>query len=312
MPFDNLSNGTALWVDVVWSKERPLGLGAARFVALMRESATHAPRHPAGHRNYLNEIWDPSLIHQAPLAIFSIAKIAGGSGFTGSNTTPGGRRAWQSRPQACARWQACTNAFRHATGQTPGPPGRNPVFPHTRSLYARHHPFTPRQGALAQRWRTGNLGLYARREVRQGQALYPRTSDPGDKPFHRRQVRRQGRGRNAGRGTRRAAEPFYADRRLKLLVVLQGTDTSGKGRHHPRRVWPDERFRRTPWAGRRPPKPNAHDYLWRIHQQVPQAATSPCSTAATTRMCWCPWSTAGSRPRSTSSAWPISTTSSAC
>ena len=36
MPFDNLSNGTALWVDVVWSKERPLGLGATRFVALMR------------------------------------------------------------------------------------------------------------------------------------------------------------------------------------------------------------------------------------------------------------------------------------
>ena len=36
MPFDNLSNGAALWVDVVWSKERPLGLGAARFVALMR------------------------------------------------------------------------------------------------------------------------------------------------------------------------------------------------------------------------------------------------------------------------------------
>ena len=36
MPFDNLSNGTELWVDVVWSKERPLGLGAARFVQLMR------------------------------------------------------------------------------------------------------------------------------------------------------------------------------------------------------------------------------------------------------------------------------------
>lgn len=39
MPFDNLTNGTELWVDVVWSKERPLGLGAARFVALIRESA---------------------------------------------------------------------------------------------------------------------------------------------------------------------------------------------------------------------------------------------------------------------------------
>ena len=39
MPFENLSNGTELWVDVVWSKERPLGLGATRFVALMRDSA---------------------------------------------------------------------------------------------------------------------------------------------------------------------------------------------------------------------------------------------------------------------------------
>lgn len=38
MPFENLTNGTALWVDVVWSKERPLGLGAARFVALMKRT----------------------------------------------------------------------------------------------------------------------------------------------------------------------------------------------------------------------------------------------------------------------------------
>jgi len=33
--FENLSNGIDLWVDVVWSRERPLGLGAQRFVALM-------------------------------------------------------------------------------------------------------------------------------------------------------------------------------------------------------------------------------------------------------------------------------------
>lgn len=33
--FENLSNDLDLWVDVVWSKERPLGLGAQRFVALM-------------------------------------------------------------------------------------------------------------------------------------------------------------------------------------------------------------------------------------------------------------------------------------
>ena len=39
MAFENLSNGVALWVDVVWSKERPLGLGARRFVALMQQAA---------------------------------------------------------------------------------------------------------------------------------------------------------------------------------------------------------------------------------------------------------------------------------
>ena len=46
MPFENLSNGTALWVDVVWSKERPLGLGAARFVALMRDNAAQRSKGP--------------------------------------------------------------------------------------------------------------------------------------------------------------------------------------------------------------------------------------------------------------------------
>jgi len=35
IPFENLSNGLDLWVDVVWSRERPLGLGAQRFVSLI-------------------------------------------------------------------------------------------------------------------------------------------------------------------------------------------------------------------------------------------------------------------------------------
>lgn len=35
LPLANLTNGVELWVDVVWSKERPLGLGARRFVVLM-------------------------------------------------------------------------------------------------------------------------------------------------------------------------------------------------------------------------------------------------------------------------------------
>lgn len=65
---------------------------------------------------------------------------------------------------------------------------------------------------------------------------------------------------------------FYADKRFKLLVILQGTDTAGKdgtlrgvfGRISPLGVhtvsWkaPNEAER-------------AHDYLWRIHQQVPAA-----------------------------------------
>ena len=46
MPFENLSNGATLWVDVVWSKERPLGLGARQFVALMAQSAPRAGAAP--------------------------------------------------------------------------------------------------------------------------------------------------------------------------------------------------------------------------------------------------------------------------
>ncbi len=42
LPFDNLTNALALWVDVVWSKERPLGLGAQRFIDMMR-NARRAP-----------------------------------------------------------------------------------------------------------------------------------------------------------------------------------------------------------------------------------------------------------------------------
>jgi len=37
--FDNISNQLPLWVDVVWKKDQPLGLGAQRYIALMREMA---------------------------------------------------------------------------------------------------------------------------------------------------------------------------------------------------------------------------------------------------------------------------------
>ncbi|WP_439519512.1 PPK2 family polyphosphate kinase [Hydrogenophaga sp.] len=65
---------------------------------------------------------------------------------------------------------------------------------------------------------------------------------------------------------------FYADRRFKLLVVLQGTDTSGKD-GTVRGV-----FARTSPLGvhtvgwKAPTEPERErDYLWRIHQKVPAA-----------------------------------------
>ena len=65
---------------------------------------------------------------------------------------------------------------------------------------------------------------------------------------------------------------FYADRRRSLLVILQGTDTSGKdgtvrkvfGRMSPLGVHT---------VGWRAPTPEerGHDFLWRIHRQMPEA-----------------------------------------
>jgi len=67
-------------------------------------------------------------------------------------------------------------------------------------------------------------------------------------------------------------EVFFADKRFKLLIVLQGTDTAGKdgtvrgvfGRMSPLGVhtvgW------KAPTEAER-----AHDFLWRIHQQMPGA-----------------------------------------
>ena len=63
---------------------------------------------------------------------------------------------------------------------------------------------------------------------------------------------------------------FYADRRFKLLIVLQGTDTSGKdgtirdvfGKMSALGV------HTVPWKAPTEPE-RSRDYLWRIHGQVP-------------------------------------------
>ncbi len=70
---------------------------------------------------------------------------------------------------------------------------------------------------------------------------------------------------------------FYADKRFKLLVVLQGTDTSGKdgtlrgvfARTSPLGV------RSIGWKAPTETE-RAHDFLWRIHAQVPEAGHIMC------------------------------------
>ena len=65
---------------------------------------------------------------------------------------------------------------------------------------------------------------------------------------------------------------FYADKRFKLLVILQGTDTAGKDG-----TLRDVFNRMSPLGvhtmGWKAPteQERAHDFLWRIHQQLPGA-----------------------------------------
>jgi PPK2 family polyphosphate:nucleotide phosphotransferase len=65
---------------------------------------------------------------------------------------------------------------------------------------------------------------------------------------------------------------FYADRRFKLLVVLQGTDTSGKD-GTVRGVFSRTSPLGVHTVGWRAPteEERAHDYLWRIHKMMPGA-----------------------------------------
>jgi PPK2 family polyphosphate:nucleotide phosphotransferase len=65
---------------------------------------------------------------------------------------------------------------------------------------------------------------------------------------------------------------FYADRRFKLLVVLQGTDTAGKDGTI-RGVFGQTSALGVHTVAWKAPSDDerAHDYLWRIHKEVPRA-----------------------------------------
>jgi PPK2 family polyphosphate:nucleotide phosphotransferase len=97
--------------------------------------------------------------------------------------------------------------------------------------------------------------------------------DPGAKPFSQgSKADDQARVLALAREIDELQNLFYADGRYKLLVVLQGTDTSGKdgtirgvfGQTSPLGV------HTVGWKAPTEPE-RAHDYLWRIHQQVPAA-----------------------------------------
>ena len=104
-----------------------------------------------------------------------------------------------------------------------------------------------------------------------GKAFDLAAIDPGAKPYSSGDKAQDQAGVEAlAIELDRLQDMFYADRRFKMLVVLQGTDTSGKdgvlrgvfGRMSPLGVhtigW------KAPTDDER-----ARDYLWRIHARVP-------------------------------------------
>ena len=149
-----------------------------------------------------------------------------------------------------------------------------------------NHPFDSNNKDLAERWsqwqpdaplhndETQANGLPERRKAgKHRRTVSLKDFDPSAKPFS------LGDKLKDKAVTERIAQEldtlqnlFYADKRYKLLVILQGTDTSGKdgtiravfsrmsplGVHAVGWTAPNEEER-------------AHDYLWRIHQKVPKA-----------------------------------------
>lgn len=97
--------------------------------------------------------------------------------------------------------------------------------------------------------------------------------DPGDKPFSSGDKRAdKARLLKLAHEIDLLQDVFFADRRFKLLVLLQGTDTAGKDGTI-RAVFKETSplgVRTMAWKAPTELE-RAHDFLWRIHAQVPQA-----------------------------------------
>ncbi len=81
-------------------------------------------------------------------------------------------------------------------------------------------------------------------------------------------------------------EILYADHKQKVLIVLQAMDTGGKDGTIGH-VFESVNPQGVRVASFKAPTPEEldHDYLWRVHKVVPEAAKWSSSTAAITRMC---------------------------
>jgi PPK2 family polyphosphate:nucleotide phosphotransferase len=118
------------------------------------------------------------------------------------------------------------------------------------------------------------LAPWRPRKPGKGRTLDLSDYDPDARPFMKDESSAQGKKRldRLAQEIDALQDLFYADRRHKLLVILQGTDASGKDgtiRHILARTSPLG-VRAVGWRA-----PTAverdHGYLWRIHRQVPGA-----------------------------------------
>ena len=138
----------------------------------------------------------------------------------------------------------------------------------------RSTPFTSRNAELLERWTAWRPRTHAGNGGKNGgKPLSLDDFDPGAKPFSSGdKVQDKAVVEALALELDALQNLLYADRRYKLLVVLQGTDAAGKDGTI-RGVFGRMSALGVKAVGWRAPTEaeRAHDYLWRIHQKVPGA-----------------------------------------
>ncbi len=138
-------------------------------------------------------------------------------------------------------------------------------------VYVNSYVRTDRESNLAKR--NASLSDFQVRNARDAHAKRFDLArvDPASTPFSSgSKARDKLRVESLARELGRMQELFYADRRYKLLVVLQGTDTAGKDGTI-RGVFKEMSplgVHTVPWKAPSEEE-RSHDYLWRIHHRVP-------------------------------------------